>query len=386
MQSWWNLAGAPGFVSVAAYGSGSVEEGLRNAATWACIDVLADAVSRTPLDAMRGLAGARRPVSPIPSLLTNPSGLVARDVWRYQLAWSMLTDGNSFGRVTSFTTARYPTSIEMLDPVAVTERKVVDGVAQVLYDNQTHFLYPTGDIWHVPGRMVPAGTPFGLSPIKYAAQATGTSLSAEEFSRRFFEDGGHPSALIYSNRDLTPDNAQQIKTSFRRATEGSREPVVFGADLKYEPIQVNPQDSQFIDLMRWEVEQACRFWRVPPAMVYAATSGQNITYANVTTSDLHYLKHSLDGYLVRLEESMTDLLPRPQYVRANRDAILRSDIKSRNEVHALRLQNKLATVNEIRALEDEPPFTGAEWDKPGIPGEPAPPPGTPPPQPGKPLP
>jgi HK97 family phage portal protein len=359
-QSWWNLAGAPGLISSAVYGAVDVEQALRNAASWACMDVLADGIGRVPFDVVR--AGAAQ----IPNVILRPSGVVRTDVWRNQLGWSMVTDGNAFGQITSFTTQAFPNTIELLNPYDVRERKVEKGIPQVTVDNEVHKLWPFGDVWHVPGRVVLPGCPFGLSPVAYAAKTIGTSLAAEDFSSQFFTDGGHPSSIIYSAKDLTQQQAQGIKDSFRRATAGNREPAVMGADLKYEQIQISPSDSQFIDLMRFEVEQACRFWRVPPSMVYGAVSGESITYANVTEADVNYLKHSLDGYYVRVEYALTEIVPRPLAVKLNRNAILRADPKSRFEAYAVNLANRTTTVNEVRALEDQPSF-GPEFDVPGIP-------------------
>lgn len=373
-QSWWNLAGAPGFISSAAYGAGGgVEQALRNSASWACINVLSDAFGRTPLDVVRGEGAARQAVSPVPSLIAMPSGVVQTDVWRYQLGWSLTTDGNAFGLITSMTSRGWPNTIELVDPSAATERKVVEGVPQVKVDNDVHKLYPFGDVWHCPGRTVAAGSPFGLSPVVYAAKAIGTSLASEDFSFRFFDDGGHPSSIIYAAQALTAVQAQDIKTAWRRATSaGNREVAVLGGDLKHEQIQSDPGETQFIDLLRFEVEQVCRFWGVPPGMIYGAISGESVTYANVTDADVNFLKHSLDVYYVRVENALTALLPRPQTVKANRNAVLRADPKSRFEAYAIELANRQRTINEIRALEDLPSF-GPEFDVPGIPPFAAPP-------------
>jgi HK97 family phage portal protein len=368
----YSLPGGTFGYTSAAYSGSSVELALRNAASWACIDVLADGVSRTPLDALRGGAQMRQMVEPQPSILARPSGVVLKDVWRYQLAWALLTDGNCFARIVSTSAGGWPQQLEILDPYSVTERKVVRGVPQVRIDQEECQLWPTGPIWHVPGRMVPAGSPFGLSPVDYAAKAIGTSLSAEDFSMRFFTDGGHPSSVIYSARDMNSEQAQEIKDAWRRATSGNREVAILPGDLKHEQIQVDPGESQFIDLMRFEVEQACRFWRVPPTMVYAASSGQSVTYANVTQNDLAYLKNSLDGYLVRVEEALTDILPRPQYVKANRNAFLRADVIARYDVYEKAIRNRLMTPNEARALEDQPPLndgTGDNFYGPVAPGK-----------------
>jgi HK97 family phage portal protein len=168
---------------------------------------------------------------------------------------------------------------------------------------------------------------------------------------------------------LTEDQAKQIKQAFLAATSGtSREPAVLGSGLKHEAIQVNPDDSQFIDLLRLEVENTCRFFGVPPSMVYGAVSGQNVTYANVAQADLAFLKHGLDPRLVRIERALSRLLPGGQTVKFNRDALLRADTASRYAQHAVALKNKFRTVNEVRRIEDERPFDDPIYDEPGLPG------------------
>lgn len=355
-QSWWNQAGAPGLISSAAYGMTGIEQALMNPASHACINVLASALARTPIDVLRGRGNRAKPVDPLPSLIADPSGVVAADVWLYQCGYSMVTDGNVFGRVTSMSGAGWPNTIELLDSNTVTDRKVVAGIPQVKVDNAVHRLHPFGDIWHCPGGMVPAGTPFARSPVNDAADVIATSLAAQTFSRQFFTDGGHPSSIIYSNKDLNAQQAQEIKNAWRRATSGNREAAVLGGDLKHEQIQVNPGDSQFIDLMRWSVEDVCRIWGVPPSMVYGAVSGESVTYANVTDADLAFLKHSLDNYFVRLETALTDLLPRPQYVKFNRNAILRTDVTARYASYETGIRNGWLNRNEIRDFEDMTPI------------------------------
>ncbi len=371
-QSWWNLAGAPGFIAASAYGGGgSTEQALCNSASWACINILADAFGRTPLDVVRGEGVGRRQVNPTPTLIARPSGMVLTDVWRFQLGWSMVTDGNAFGDITSWTAQAYPATVELLDGCSVTERKVVDGIPQVKVDNVVRRLYPHGDLWHVPGRTVPAGSPFALSPVAYAAKAIGTSLSAEDFSYRFFDDGGHPSSILYSSKDINAEQAAAIKAAWRRATSGTgREVAVLGADLKHEQIQTPAGETQFIETERLAVEKVCRYWGVPPGMVYGAISGESITYQNVTDADLNFLKHSLDVYYVRVEGALSDLLPRPQFVKANRNSILRASPKARFEANQIALANRQVTVNELRALEDLPGF-GPDFDVPGVPPFPA---------------
>jgi HK97 family phage portal protein len=238
-----------------------------------------------------------------------------------------------------------------------------------MVDAKPRDIWPLGDLWHLPFTdfMLP-GQPYAMSPVEQASTSIGTGLAAEQFGAQFFGDGAHPTAAVYSEDILNADQAQAIKDRFRAMTQGNREPIVLGAGYKIDKLSVDPKDSQFIDLLRFEVEQACRWWGVPPSMVYAAISGQNVTYANATQSDLAYLKHSVDNYIVDFEDALTSMLPAPQVVKFNTSALLRMDESGRWLIHDLRLKNKTTSVNRVLTLEDELPFADPEFDKPGIPG------------------
>ena len=348
----------------------SVATALANAASAACVDVLAGSISALPLDGVLKSGDRRVPLEPAPSLIAQPSGLVEQDVWLYQISDSLETDGNAFGEITTYGVGGLPTSIEPIDAGIVTNRRVERGVPTVAVLGEDRQLWPYGDLWHLPGRLVRAGSPFAESPVKRAQATIGTAVAAREFGGRFFGDNAAPSAIL-SNPDptLTKEQVEGAKRSFMNALRGNREPAAMGSGWTYTPITVNPNDSQFIELMRFCIEEACRFWRVPPSLVYSATSGQNVTYANVSQADLAYLKHSLESRLVRIEKALTRLLPRPQFARFNRNAFLRVDPITRSEIQDRRLRNKTTSVNEVRAQEDEEPFDGAEFDEPGIPGD-----------------
>lgn len=360
------IPGAPGFTM-----AGTTEVALRNAASWACMNVLADAVSRTPFDAVRYMSdGTRQDVDPEPKILDRPSNLSTFDVWLFQAAHSAISSGNAFGVVTEFR-GSYPSMVEWLDPSRV-HGCVEGGRKLIKVDGRDHKVWQDGgDAVHIPGKYVLPGSPFGISPVAYASRGIGASLAAEDYINSYFTDGAHPTWGFKSEKELTEPEALDLKARIRAMFRaGSREPFVHGSGLTPHQYSTDPNETKFIDLLQFEVLQACRFWGVPPSMVFAAVSGQNVTYANVTDADLAFLKHSLDGYLVRFEKGLTELLPRPQVVKANRDAVLRADPMARHTVYDQRLKNRTITVNEVRTLEDEAPFDEPEFDDPGIPGGP----------------
>lgn len=348
--------------------AGTTQQALTNAASLAAIDVLQDAIGRTPIDCVRVQGNRRIPVTPTPKIIANPSGLTTDDVWRSQLGFSLATDGNAFGTVTQMQ-GTYPSEVELHDP-SVVSREVKNGKKWIGIQGDYDTTWDNGGkYWHMPGRIVQPGTPYGTNLVELARKTIGTSLAAEDFSNRFFTDGGHPTHAIKASTALTPDDASKIKQAFMHLFSGrSREPVVYGDGLDIQQLSTNPGETQFIELLQWCAIQAARVWHVPPAMIFASVQGSSITYANVLDADLSYLKHTLDGYYSRLETALTQLVPRPQIVKVNRNAILRAEVAGRIDVYDVRLRNKTMTVNEVRALEDEEPFDDPIYDEPGIPG------------------
>lgn len=343
------------------------ENAARSAAVTACQRVLTTTVASLPVDAIRTSGSRRIPVAPSPSIVKAPSGLVSRRVWVAQVMKSLVAAGNAYGQVTAYDGRGYPTQIETIHYRSVAWLPTDDGLRPHV-DGERHDLWPLGDLVHIAASpFVQPGSPVADSPVELAKQAIGTGLAAEEFGARFFGDGYHPTVMAKSSQELTKEQAETIKARIN-AMRTNREVGVFGSGIELEQWSVKPDDSQFIDLMRFEVEQACRFFGVPPSMAYAAVSGQNVTYANVSQSDLQYLKHSVGIWMADIEDAWTSWLPQPQVVKFNVSGLLRMDDAGRHDLYETRLRSKTISVNEVKALEDEEPYPDPDFDRPGTPG------------------
>ena len=208
------------------------------------------------------------------------------------------------------------------------------------------------------------GSFLGLSPIAYHAQTIRAGLGAEKFGSEFFESGGHPHTLLAPERDPGPEAAKTLKERFLSAARG-RDVVVLPQSTNLHQIQTNPSDSQFIDTMRYSAEQICRIFGEDPADYGIGSAGSTITYANRSDADLARFKRR-QYWVVKLQELLTTMLPRPQVVRLNTSSSLMMTAGERWALIDLRLKNRTMTVNEARTIEDETPF-GPEFDEPGIP-------------------
>ena len=346
------------------------ETALRSMAVWACQRQLTSTITSLPVDVVRK-SGAKRHVlegASVPSVVRRPDPRLSRRAWTGQVVRSMLSAGNVYGDITKVSpdTGR-PEAITIRDPATI------QWIAGRPWDGkQFRELWPLGDLWHLPvSFLLRPGATEAMSPIAYAAESIGTGIAAERFGASFFANSGLPivDVKIAGSKWPTQEQLQTLREGYEASTRG-RGPWVHGdaVEVKEGP-RVNPDDSQFIELMRFEVEQACRIFGVPPSLVFAAVSGTNVTYANVTQSDLHYLKHSVMAWLVDLEDALSEFIAGPQVVKYRVDAVLRMDAEARTRVGVMRLQSKQTTVNEQRAYDDLDPFDDPVYDEPGIPGD-----------------
>lgn len=341
------------------------ESAMYDVAFGACIRVLKTEVAQLPVHTFTK-RGTQRKLVDDPEIVQSPSKVVARRSWVAQVMDALAREGNAYLLITT-DSAGAPVSAETL-PVGKVEWQHDNGIWSAIVESKPYGLWPHGPLMHITASaFMRAGYPMAMSPSHLGREAIGASIAAARYGANFFGGGGHTNKIIVADQELTTEQAQQIKQSFIAATK-TREPAVFGSGLSIEQIQEKPSDADFLNLLRFGVEQACRVTGVPPAMVYAQMTGQNVTYANVTDADLQFLKHSLGIWLGDFEDAWSSLLAGRQFVKFNVDALLRSSPKERHSIYAQRLRFKTMSVNEVRALEDEPPFEGPEWDEPGIPG------------------
>lgn len=335
------------------------DRAMRHDAVWSAVNFIADLISTLPVAAYRDRAGETVRLEPPPQLVRRPSAVVSRTAWSRQILVSQLLRGNAYGMVSGVDRNGVPTGVEILHPDEVqvfAEGRFGPWVFRV--NGQPVERWPNGPLWHVPAFVMP-GSPVGLSPVAYAAQQIGLGLAAQKFGAQFFGDGGHPSAALTTDGEVNQQQAEVIKQRFLNATRGNREPVVLGAGMRYQPIQISPEESQFLDTLQANGAQIARIYGLRPEDI-GFKSGDSMTYANVEQRQIDRLVYPINQWVLRLEEAVNDLLPNGTYVKHNVDALIRVDLKTRYQVHQIALRNGVRTRNEVRDLEELPPLEGGD--------------------------
>jgi len=339
-----------------AYGGTSVDNAMQLDAVWACVSLLSETVGMMPVLAYDVKAGkdAPMPAKNQPSLLTSPTVRLSMQEWLAQMMCSLLLRGNAYAEWT-------PGGGGQLVPLNPDKVRVTVEDGKVIYRVGGEI---RSNIFHMTGKVMP-GDVVGLSPISYASQMLQTAMSIDAFARGYFQDAPHPASVLQSDQPINQDQARQIKDRVMAAGQ-SREPMVLGLGLKMDTLSVTPEESQFLATQQFNVERICRIFGVPPQMVGGGSSGQNITYANITQRRLDFLTFSVQGWLTRFENALSPLLPGRQHVRFDTSALIRMTPMDQAIVADKYVKTGVVTINKVRAdmgLETVP------WgDEPYLPG------------------
>lgn len=350
-----DLVGTFGTRSSSVTGPVGEREALTHSAVWSCVWLIGDLLSTLPLKAFRTAQGRTVELDTLPSVFASPSIEVSAVDWVSQHVTSLLLRGNAYGVVTRRDAAGWPTAIENVSADVVRVSRDADGRRNYKIGSSA---VDSSDVFHVIGRPWP-GLPYGLSVIEFAARNIRLGLATEKFGSDFFAGGAHPTAILSTTKDVDAVQARAVKDRFKTAT-GSRDVVVLGQDLKYSPLQISPNESQFLETIDASAVTVARWFGVPPELIAASSSGQSVTYANLNDRMRSLLTFALNPWMKRLEDAYTALIPRPQYVKFGVGGMLRADQKTRYESHKLAIEAGFMTVDEVRALEELPPLGGSQ--------------------------
>lgn len=341
----------------------TADSAMTLSAVWACVRLRADLVSTLPLQAFRqnlgpgsgtlAITSDPTPIS-LPSLLLAPGGEgITPEEWLYQTQVSLDLRGNAFGIIQERDGYGFPQTIELVHPdaVLVSRDPLTGRPVYRIFGRE----YAREDVYH-ERQFTTAGNLLGLSPVSYHARSIGIGLAVEKFGADWFADGAHPSSVLSTDQKVDETQAKTIKQRFIEAIRGTREPLVLGSGVKYTAIQVSPNESQFLETMRYSSEQVGRIYGVPPEMI-GGSSGASMTYANVEMRSLDFLTYGIGPTFIRRERALSRLLPARQFVRYDLKAFLRTDTENRYKTHAIGIAAKFLDPNEARHEEGLPPLT-----------------------------
>jgi HK97 family phage portal protein len=322
-----------------------------------CISVLETAIEQIPVEVYRGQERIESPAWLVtPDLNKN----VSQAELLGQTVVSMAVFGNAFWKITRG--ARGVVNIEILNPTKVSVTEDSFGIVTYSYFGRT---MPSSELvhiklWHKPGDVV------GYGPIQRHRTVLRSALDLHNYSDNWFRTAAVPTGTLTTTEFLSADDAKANKDAFIES-QRERSVAVLSSGLKYDSIQLNPEEAQFLENQKHVNRQIALMFGVPAIYLGMGIEGQGMTYVNGNEDKSKLYEDGLQQYIIRIQQAITDLLPRGQVAKFNLTEFLRPNQLVRYQSYQIALQNQFMTVNEVRSLEGM-----LEMEEQPAPSEPAP--------------
>ena len=340
---------------------------MQIATVYACVRLLAETVAGLPLrlyrytdDSERGKERATdHPLYKV--LYRQPNPEMTSFSFRETMMTHLLLWGNTYAQIIrdgkNNILALYP-----LYPENVEVDRDENGEIYYIYhaytdevpgDQNKDLYFRRDEIFHVPG--LGFNGLVGFSTIAMMKNALGTTIAVEKYGSAFFRNGAQPSGVLEHPGVLkNPDKIRENWSDVYGGANNAHKVAVLEEGMTYKPISLPPEDSQFLSVRQFSVEEICRIFRVPPHMVQDL---DHATFSNIEHQSIDFVVHTLTPWLVRIEQAIEKdlLLPEEQdtyFPKFNVDGLLRGDYQSRMNGYATGISNGFLSPNDVHRLEN----------------------------------
>lgn len=339
---------------------------MQMTAVYACVRILSEAIAGLPLHLYKYNEDGNKTKAlehPLYRILHDePNPEMTSFVFRETLMTHLLLWGNAYAQIIRNGKGEV-VSLYPLMPNKMQVDRDDNGHLYYTYsrskeeanskDCSTVTLMPE-DVLHIPGLGFDGLV--GYSPIAMAKNAIGLAIATEEYGAKFFANGASPSGVL-EHPGIIKD-PQKIRDSWNAAYGGSsnsHKVAVLEEGMKYTPISISPNEAQFLETRKFQVNEIARIFRVPPHMVGDL---EKSSFSNIEQQSLEFVKYTLDPWVIRWEQSLARALfsadeKHTYFFRFNVEGLLRGDYQSRMAGYATARQNGWMSANDIRELEDQ---------------------------------
>ena len=340
----------------------------RFATVYACINVLRDDIAKLPWKSYRQTKTAieKDNDSDVARVLNmRPNRFMNPFVYKKLIVTDVCTYGNHYSYILFDKNGEIDELIP-LDPSNVqiiVDRNTRKYAYRANYRQQQVDFLPH-EIYHV--KALSKDGIVGLSPLQSVRQQMATMDIATNYNKNMVEAGGAPQGILEVESVLNSEAKKKIRDEWGR-TNSNEKIAVVDLGLKYKQIGISQQDMQFLEMMKFSQQQIAAIFKVPLHKINDLT---NATYTNIEHQSLDYVKNTLQPWVTQLEEEANFKLytekqrKKGYYCKFNMDSELRGDSESRAKVQQINLSYGMKSLNEIRAQNEDSPYTSPLADEP----------------------
>lgn len=347
---------------------------MQTTAVYACVRILAEAVASLPLHVYEYQDdGGKKLVHDHPLyylLHDEPNPEMTSFVFRETLMSHLLIWGNAYAQIIRDGAGRvlglYPLLPDKMEVQRDDKGNIYYVYSRNSDENPTFKEYgniklKAEDVLHIPG--LGFDGLIGYSPIAMAKNAVGMTLACEEYGASFFANGANPGGVLEHPGVLKdPSKVRESWNSVYRGVSNAHKIAVLEEGMKYQQIGIPPEEAQFLETRKFQINEIARLYRIPPHMVGDLDKS---SFSNIEQQSLEFVKYTLDPWVIRWEQSLQGSLLLPgekgkYFIKLNVDGLLRGDYQSRMNGYAVGRQNGWFSANDIREMENMNPIPDEE--------------------------
>ena len=330
-------------------------------AVWAAVRAISEGVASLPLQVFRrGHDGSRSKANDHPLyriLHDQPNPEMSALTFRETLMGHALVWGNGYAEIVRDKNSGRVQQLWPLDPSQV--EPVRDEKGELFYKYGSVIFLPT-EILHIKGLSFDGVK--GYSVIAQAKNSIGLGMAVEEFGSTFFGQGGKPAGVISVPGKLNSEAIQNMRKSWEdmhATVKNAHRVAILQNGVTYQTIGTPPDDAQWIASRSFQLQEVARWFKIPASKIGAGAG----TYSSLEQDNLAFLQETLRPWLIRWEQEINFKLISSLdqlYAEHNQDALLRGDTAGRSAFYASALSWGWLSRNDVRALENLPPFEGGD--------------------------
>lgn len=345
----------------------TVGEALKCSAVWVCTRAITEAIASMPLPLLRRTSGGTEPAiqNPLYEILQRrPNEYQSAQRFRQVLTHHALNYGNGYARIARRSGSGEIIALYPIHPDKVQIDVADNGMVAYLIGEKKQRL-SAEEVFHLQNISDDGVT--GMGVVAAGKQAIGLALALEQYGAVFFARGGMPAGML---KKVLPFKNDEDRKQFREdltaaynTIEQSHKWLLTEGDWDFKAFGLDPEKMQFVAVRQFMISEICRYYAISP---HLAADLSRATFSNIEQLALEFIQHTLTPWMTLWEQAVYNRLLTDDerkaglYVKHNASALMRGDFEGRMRGFATLLQNGVASINEIRALEDWDAIEGGD--------------------------
>jgi HK97 family phage portal protein len=333
------------------------ESALKNAVAYRCVHLIAGSIGSLPWK-IKKITGSNQTADatnhPLwPLLKRRPNPWQTPQEFKKLMQMCLLLRGNGY-------------ALKVVNRGDITQLIPLVGQMMVYQNDDLTLRYeyhsPRGmvtqltqaDVFHLRGPSLNGIV--GVSPLTYARESLGLSLTMDRHAGRLFKNGARPGGKVMAKGNLDVNQRSDLKAALEsfRGSEGdqSYKDLILEGGMDYEQVAMTSVDAQFIQTKDMTAYDICMFFGVPPYMV-GLTSKATSFGTGIEQMGIGFVAYTLQDHLTTWHETIARDLQAPDdtktYVAIDPGGLVQGDIKTRVWAYGMGRQWGYLSADDIRA-------------------------------------